>query len=198
MRKLVSMLMALCLLCAALPAFAEEAAPTETVTIDGVTFTIPAGLENTRATKNDAAYESDELSIVLVGWMADAEHQTLMQDMMAIMAEEGYPVTLDQAAIVFGEVMGGLDEDAAFSCGLETIPEDIGMLNGKAVMCGKELFVDQASYHAQYYRDHYFSVLVVSYTMTPEEIIRLSQEIMRSVRIEGVTEADMALDAQAE
>lgn len=114
------------------------------------------------------------------------------------MKAKGYPISFQQAVIFVGEIIGGMDQDTAGTLALLAVPEDIGMLNGETVMSGKEAFtVDTILFYAQAYRDNYFSVLVVSEVLSPEEVKQIGQDIMRSVRIDGVTEEQMAADAEA-
>ena len=194
MKKLFAMLLALCLMCGAVSAFAE-AAETQEAKIGNVTFQIPAGMEMTRMTNNDRQYESENCSIALVSWEMDA---AAVQSIVDEMKAGGYPISFQQAAIFVGEIIGGMDQDTASRLAVLAVPEDIGMLNGETVMSGKEAFaVETILFYAQAYRDNYFSVIVVSEVLSPEEVKQIGQDIMRSVRIDGVTEEQMAADAEA-
>ena len=193
MKKLFAMLLALCLMCGAVSAFAE-AAETQEAKIGNVTFQIPAGMEMTRMTNNDRQYESETCSIALVSWEMDAE---MVQYMVDEMKSKGSSFSFQQSAVLFGEIVGGMGQDTAIQVAVMAVPEDIGMLNGEPVMSGKEIFKSSISFYAQAYRDNYFSVFVRSEVLSPEEIEQIGKDIMRSVRIDGVTEEQMAADAEA-
>ena len=193
MRKLVSLFLVLCLMCAAVPAFAE-AAETQEVKLSNITFQIPAGLQVTRMTTTGNNYESDTCKIYLVGSNMDAD---LVRAMMKEVEKQGLKLSFQQAAIGIAEVSekGG---DLAVTLALYAMKEDIGMLNGDPVMCGREALVESCAFYAQHYRGKYYSVLVADETMTPDEIYQLARDIMLSVRIDGVSEEDMIADAQAD
>lgn len=195
MRALTSLLLAMCMMCAAFPAFAE-ASQTQEVKIGNAAFQIPAGLEETRATENDGVYAAEGYCIHLVSWAVDVE---AAEGFMKAMEKEGYKISFQQTAVIMGEMQGGSEARTAATLGIYAAPEDIGMLNGDPAMSAREAFVvDTAAFYAQTYRKNYFSVLVTGASLSPEETDRICKEIMLSVRIEGVTEEEMIADSLAD
>ncbi|MBQ8555667.1 MAG: SH3 domain-containing protein [Clostridia bacterium] len=188
MRKLVSLFLALCLLCAAIPALAETAEKQE-IKVGSVTFQVPAAV----------AEEGSDVGI----WSASCSDYTLI---ISVNDWSTYDIPLSdltdgniQIDSMFGSlVIGGFDGDTAITIASSMCHEEnIGMLNGDPVRQGA--VGDTVVFCSHYYRDH--GVLIACTTETSfstDDMLAICDEIMLSARFDGVTEEDMIADAQVD
>lgn len=187
MKKLVSMLLALMLICAATLAFAEPGA-TQELKLGNVTFQIPADLTVTDSndfiiTTSNANYE---LQIMVIDWaqldpeLRDLTDGSAQTDMMFFFLY----LILSDADVAM---------QATNMCG----EEDIGLLNGDPVKHGT--IGGELALCAHTYRD---TGIALNFMATDgydaNTMLEIGDEIMRSARYDGVTEDDMILDAQVD
>jgi len=75
---------------------------------------------------------------------------------------------------------------------------DIGMPNGQKAVCGTGKYGNTAyAASAQYYRDIGYIVIALSKTLSSQKLSDIANEAMLTVRLNGVTEEEMANDAAA-
>ena len=186
MRKLVSLFLALCLMCAAVPAFAEM----QEVKIGSVTFQIPAEQEVVNMRETTATYDGPFGTIHLVAWTIEDD---MIESLMKACEEVGEELTYHKAVVEVGEMFGGGFDPTHAVAGLAE-EEQIGMLNGIPVMSTKWGFMQPVAFYAQAYRGMYYSVFVTSESLDKKMLEETAKMIMLTIRLDDVSEEDMIAD----
>lgn len=187
MKKLVSLLLALCLVCGVMTALADGMEWQE-VQIAGVTCRIPAELAITDQGNItlDAACEAYELSVLTMD-LTDEDPENLDLTDGSIQTDNMF---------LFLYLMLQ-DPDVAMQATNMCMEEEIGLLSGKKVKHGT--IGDGIAMCAHRYRNT--GVMVFASTEGGIEIydlLSICDEVVRSMRYDGVSEDDMIADAQVD
>lgn len=190
MKKLVSLLLALCMMCSAMVAVAEENAVTEgkqEVHLSNATFLLDSDLVTTLSEDIGFQGENERYWIVLycLDW-----------------ANMGIDITLsgdEQYDNLFYCSYGLFNADATVTrlVADTSLRMDCAMLNGDEVMLST--LADGMVLLSHYYRGTGFIIILNGKEgYAQEELTEVAFEIARSFRLDGVSEEDMIADARAD
>ncbi|MBQ8555864.1 MAG: SH3 domain-containing protein [Clostridia bacterium] len=188
MRKIIVLLMALCLLCA--PALAEG---TQEVQTPYFTFQIPAELEVTAELEYEEDYaviaEGDRYELLITAGIYTPE----LVELLKTANDNG-----EQMNNFI--VLHGMYIESAYGLDYFDLQEDdIGMINGDKVVHGFLRVREGAVVICtQFYRDYGFMVCVEGVELDNAEGQAIVDAIALSARHTGVTEEEMIADAQVD
>lgn len=199
MRKLVSLLLVLCMMCAAVPVLAEAPLYTraekllrgeqEFVELDGGVFLVPSLLDGW-AEKTDTAYSAVNrgvnIALFSVRW-TDADWVTIEQ-IAAENEEMGFLANTHQVAMLNAMFNSELfDQDTClYIAGFSTLV-DIGMPNAEMVYTNDAVLPEGTVVYAQTFGNTTNGVLVMGNDkITHEQVVELAQMIMKSVNTNPV------------
>lgn len=190
MKKLFAMLLALCLMCGAVSAGAEDAPITvQNVKVGNMTFEIPAEVaveDHGELTIATATCDNYNLYIYAIDWSIASF------DLYATDYDEQINNFIWLNAMFFGDAQMAVDILNASACKRG----DVNLLDGQdAVYFG----ADGLGLLTHYYRDAGFLIVVegTNKYATGTRAMETAIDIARSFRIDGVTEEQMAADAEA-
>lgn len=190
MKKLFVLLLAMCLVLGTTTAFAD----TQEIKLDSATLRLPANMK-IHDKQNNYCIAYDENCEMIVYFLnygtADIDEDEL---------ETFYKGDIKKANLVFLATMALGKENLAFARRMadEARMYDFDMLNGERVNAyiGTNFVVC-----AQYYRNaglFLYSAARNGKQVNPDTLGEVIEDIFRSFRLDGVTEEDMAADAQAD
>lgn len=190
MKKLFAMLLALCLMCGVVSAGAEDALITaQNVKIGNMTFEIPAEVtveDHGELTIATATCDNYNLYIYAIDWSIASF------DLYATDYDEQINNFIWLNAMFFGDVQSAVDILNASACKRG----DVNLLDGQdAVYLGS----DGLGLLTHYYREAGFLIVVegTNKYATGTRAMETAIEIARSFRVDGVSEEQMAADAEA-
>lgn len=195
MKKLFAMLLALCLMCGAVSAFAE-AAETQEAKIGNVTFQIPAELTAQELSSSDALYFQQFVGADYAVQMMVFDYEKADVSLQVLKGADDQINNLFWCYRIFSTLIGeDEDETALFLCNNASYLEGT-MPDGQALVY---FGTDTLSLAAHYYRNMGCMVMVLAQdeNMDGARCHEIALSIAGSFRIDGVTEEQMAADAEA-
>lgn len=194
MRKLVSLFLVLCMMCAAVPVLAEASQDAcaekllrgeqEIVELAGGVFLVPSVLEGW-AERTDTAYSSVNrgvnIALFSVRWSED--DWAVVEQIAAENDEMGFLANTHQVAMLNAMYNSELfdQETCLYIAGFSTLV-DIGMPNAEMVYTNDAVLPEGTVVYAQTFGNTTNGVLVMGNDkITHEQVVELAQMIMKSV-----------------